>query len=273
MYASYQIDWGNRGYFTPSLHGAEMPTNTQLHPAWRLLQRHLKSLAAGEFGELNELISLARGSSSGMMRECFLYLLTDAGTPSALRALADDALDSVHPEYPAQVAQALAQTGMLQFMPDVLELYARRHDGGTFATALPLMVSQVLEPAWGPLSDWDEHDDDGELYCAKVEAFLPGFIDRIGSPSATALYGQLFGVRYLAESFIDLLGDWDRRGEWPRLRQSFEGSTGIDLSPGYQDRHANPLKIRAILEDFLESPEAERYEHGVRYFWGHRIPD
>ena len=34
-----------------------------------------------------------------------------------------------------------------------------------------------------------------------------------------------------------------------------------------------PLATAAILEEFLESPEAAKYEDGVRYFFGHRIPD
>ena len=272
MYFPYQIDWAHRGYFTPSLHGAEMPVHTDVHDDWHQLQSHFTALRQGRFDGQRELISLARDTSSGMMRRYFLMLLTDAGTTSTLRALADDALDSWDGLYPQEVAFALANTGLLEFIPDVLELYARRCDGETFSIVLPLKVSRALEPERSSLAYWDKIDEDGELYCAKVEAFMPGFIERLGQHEGAALYGQRFGVRYLAERFIELLGIWDRRGEWPRLRQMFEGSTGIDLSPGYEGRELQPLKIAALLEDFLDSPEAARYEHGVRYFWGHRIP-
>ena len=34
-----------------------------------------------------------------------------------------------------------------------------------------------------------------------------------------------------------------------------------------------PLSAAAIVEEFLESRESEKYEDGVRYFFGHRIPD
>jgi len=274
MYAPHQIDWSNRGYFTPSLHGEEMPPNPSRHAEWSQLQRHFTALMAGDFSQQRELIQLAHSASSGMMRRYFLYLLTDAGTAPVLRALADHTLETMHLDLPEEVAEALAKTGMIQFIPDVLELYARCHDGGTFSIVLPRLLSTALEPELGELSLWDEdNDDDGELYCAKVEAFLPGFIEGIGQADAKVLYGQVFGVRYLAERFIEVLGDWDRRLEWVRLRQMFEGSTGIDLSLGYEGRKLHPLKIAAILEDFLASPEAARYEHGARYFWGHRIPD
>lgn len=272
MYAPYQVDWNHRGYFTPSLHGAELPEDPGLHPEWRSLQAHFTKLRQGEFQDQGQLVALARDASCGMMRQCFLMLLCDAGTRQTLRALADDALDSWDGVYPQDVAMTLAKTGVLRLVPDVLELFARRCDGGNFSSVLPLKLSRALEPEWGPLSDWDKADDDGELYCAKVEAFMPGFIERVG-PDATVLYGQEFGVRYLAERFLELLGDFERRGDWLHLRQMFEGSTGIDMSAGYVQRESRPLKLAAILEDFLESPEAARYEHGARYFWGHRIPD
>jgi hypothetical protein len=33
------------------------------------------------------------------------------------------------------------------------------------------------------------------------------------------------------------------------------------------------LQMAATLEDFLRSDPSARYEPGIRYFFGHRIPD
>ena len=33
------------------------------------------------------------------------------------------------------------------------------------------------------------------------------------------------------------------------------------------------LTAGAILEEFLNDEKSKRYEPGVRYFWGHRIPE
>ena len=52
-----------------------------------------------------------------------------------------------------------------------------------------------------------------------------------------------------------------------------EASTGIDCSGFYQEEKPQPLTAAAIIEDFLESSESQHYEKGVRYFFGHRIPD
>jgi len=58
-------------------------------------------------------------------------------------------------------------------------------------------------------------------------------------------------------------------------RMTLEAFTGMDCSSFYKPDFGplQPLTAAAIVEDFLESGEAEKYEPGVRYFFGHRIPD
>jgi hypothetical protein len=53
-----------------------------------------------------------------------------------------------------------------------------------------------------------------------------------------------------------------------------EANTGLDCR-GFYDRDfmLRPLAAAAIVEDFVESGEANKYLPGVRYFFGHRIPD
>ncbi|NJK31974.1 MAG: hypothetical protein HC927_05885 [Deltaproteobacteria bacterium] len=57
------------------------------------------------------------------------------------------------------------------------------------------------------------------------------------------------------------------------FRRRFEASTGIDCSEFYSDGEFFPLVAAARLEAWIDSPEADRYEPGVRYFFGHRIPN
>ncbi|NVB40421.1 hypothetical protein G6O69_21455 [Pseudenhygromyxa sp. WMMC2535] len=59
------------------------------------------------------------------------------------------------------------------------------------------------------------------------------------------------------------------------VRRRFEAATGIDCRAMFDPKvkgRWRPLQAAAIAERFLASPEAERYEDGVRYFFGHRIP-
>jgi hypothetical protein len=56
------------------------------------------------------------------------------------------------------------------------------------------------------------------------------------------------------------------------LRRSFEAATGIDCRSWYRDRTLCPPAAVATLQRFLGT-DAARFEPGVRYFWGHRIPE
>jgi hypothetical protein len=53
----------------------------------------------------------------------------------------------------------------------------------------------------------------------------------------------------------------------------FEAATGIDCSSFFDDGEFQPLAATAIVEEFLESGDPERFEPGVRYFFRNRIPD
>ncbi len=270
MYLPFQIDWQGRGYFTPSLYPPVPADLSDLHPEWSSLQRQFMLARRGEFDQLGELIDAARETESGMMRLYFLYLLSDAAPLSTLRVLADDALDSWHPEYPVYVAIALINSGVLSLVPDVLELYARRVDN---APSLPLSLSFRLEPARGLVAEKLPEDDDAEIYTAKVAEYHAQLEGRIGRADAPVFRGEMFGVRRLAELYLEALKDRDAAWLWSKYRRFFEAATGIDMSDCYTARDTRPLTTSAKLEAFLSSHEAQRYEHGVRYFWGHRIPD
>jgi hypothetical protein len=95
-------------------------------------------------------------------------------------------------------------------------------------------------------------------------------VDQFGSEDVIIFEGKRFGVRALAERALELVRLPYFR---PYLRQKFEAATGIDCSGFYKDEQLQPLTAAAILEDFLASPEAAQYQEGVRYFFGHRIPD
>ena len=57
------------------------------------------------------------------------------------------------------------------------------------------------------------------------------------------------------------------------MRHRLEAFTGLDCRPMLHPTGLRALTAAAILEDFLQSDAAANYEPGVRYFWGHRIPD
>jgi hypothetical protein len=47
----------------------------------------------------------------------------------------------------------------------------------------------------------------------------------------------------------------------------------VDGRAFFKDFKLQPLTAAAVVEEFLDSPEAAKYKDGFRYFFGHRIPD
>ncbi len=57
------------------------------------------------------------------------------------------------------------------------------------------------------------------------------------------------------------------------LRGHFEASTGVDCRGFFERGSFQPIRAAAIVDEFLKSPYARTFEPGVRYFFGHRIPE
>jgi hypothetical protein len=84
----------------------------------------------------------------------------------------------------------------------------------------------------------------------------------------------LFSVRGTAERLLNLVRQPDPDVlEAIDLHLRFEASTGVDCSGFFSGTRLQPLSVAGVVEQFLESPEAAKYKDGVRYFFGHRIPD
>ncbi|OBU66494.1 hypothetical protein A9K58_12110 [Stenotrophomonas maltophilia] len=108
---------------------------------------------------------------------------------------------------------------------------------------------------------------------------MPGLVE-LGSgdthPVNRRLCAELLGDAGPAAT-VDAIAARLRRLREPcfpfELRRRFECATGIDCSCFYQERVFRPMHASALLEAFLEDSDAGGFESGVRYFFGHRIPD
>ncbi|NJK31977.1 MAG: hypothetical protein HC927_05900 [Deltaproteobacteria bacterium] len=133
----------------------------------------------------------------------------------------------------------------------------------------------MLEPKWGPAADYPQHDTLEEFlaYEAGVNTVYAEVLTKIGDERLPVAFGEVFGVRQLVERYLEHLGNtpWECMMQ-PFFRRRFEATTGIDCSEFYVDRSFLPIVAAARLEAWLDSPDAERYEPGVRYFFGRRIP-
>jgi hypothetical protein len=101
-----------------------------------------------------------------------------------------------------------------------------------------------------------------------VTSRIASLADDLGSDRVVVLGGGRFDVKDLARRMLKDVRTPDFRRE---LRHRFEAVTGIDCASFYRKGELRPLAAAAILEEFLESPAAERFEPGKRYFFGRLI--
>jgi hypothetical protein len=94
--------------------------------------------------------------------------------------------------------------------------------------------------------------------------------------------GAIAATSELAKGMRAAAGTRHPSAELTWLREEFEPATGIDYSsifvgPTIRLSIYGPTistdDAVQITESFLASPEAERYEAGVRYFFEHRVPE
>ena len=107
-------------------------------------------------------------------------------------------------------------------------------------------------------------------YVSTVMLHYHRIADKLGTIRVCVSRGEKFSVLRFAEHAIN-----DARKPYFRskLRRKFEAATGNNCTAFYKNGFFEPLVASAILEEFLQSSQVEKYIEGVRYFFGHRIPE
>ncbi|HYO56873.1 hypothetical protein [Archangium sp.] len=181
----------------------------------------------------------------------------------------DDEVDS---DKAFDFCNAFEAWGRLSTVPAILQSYDRYFESDE-AELLPFTLSLLLEPERGPLSETPSRDE-FIGYHQRVMDRYEALLEQFGSDQVVLLQGERFSVVSLARKMLRNLGSTpEEKTLQPFYRHRFEASTGLDCSCFYKNEEFQPLTTAAFLERFLESPEAARYEEGVRYFFGHRIPE
>ena len=131
------------------------------------------------------------------------------------------------------------------------------------------MLSTILDPdGLLPLPDEFESIDG---YCGMVDRTWKELADRFGTTDLYIWLGEPTSVRRMAKVIIAKAREPYFSFE---IRHKFEASTGINCSAFYKaDQSFQPLSAAAIAEDFLNSPRAAQFVDGMRYFFGHPLPD
>ena len=132
--------------------------------------------------------------------------------------------------------------------------------------------SQMPDPAYPEELGESVTVVDDEGYTALVRATAAAVADRLQSPEQPVSAGKPLDLQAIVSGLYGRLRSNEPstpRMEWERM--FFEASTGVDCSAFYRKSVLQRLAAMAIVEDFLESGIADRFQVGNRYFFAHPV--
>lgn len=266
------IDWEAAGYFGwPQEAVQNRDSLSQFPESYRRWLVVFQQATQGEFERLPSLIEEYKQSSQDYI---FGYhcaaLLGDAGTSFCFKKITENIIAEKTGRYELIIdfCGVLFERGRLADIPLMLAAY-EKHSSIDEVGIIPCLISEILEYPVGDLTDPLNYTSEAEYHDAVLERYQ-NLVGELGDDQVLIFGGKPFGVVPFAEMLLDRFQHPHVQTFW---RRKFEASTGINCTDFYRDQSFQPLAATAIVEDFLESPEAARYEDGVRYFFGHCIPD
>lgn len=265
-----KLDWHGRGYFaapTPpgDAHRAADPFAAQ----WTELEAIVDRARHGDFTDVPRVLDLYEAGGPELRFVC-CKVLGDVGTAECFARMRDG-LTEADSDRTLDYVHAFHERGLLADIPTLVDEYDKFFcfEG---AAVIPLFLSDLLEPAWGPVAERPSEDDldDWEAMVLSRHSTLER---RLGAPDLPVRHGEIFSVSRLARRMLERLPfDHETAVFHYKARRLFEANTGTDCTPFYRGGQFQALQAARILERFLAGPDARRYEDGVRYFFGHRIP-
>lgn len=256
---------------------------------WEVLACTLANLQHGHFGVAAAPIDLmSRYDDLDLWAAC-ANLIGFAAPAAVVRSLFEVFAPAAYDDRRLYPCSAAVAAGGLWAVDPILGLYPRADPH--LRDLLQDELSWLLEPAPGRLWAGPERIEVQEpgapdLTQPEPEPDIAGYVDAVRAcarsvrealgpdRSAAVAEGRPIAVRDLAKTLLDRLRQGERSDRIDRGRMLLEASTGLDCHGFFDEKYMlQPLAAAAIVEDFLESDDASRYLPGVRYFFGHRIPD
>lgn len=273
------VNWEGRGYFAyPDVIDMQRDGNRPSRPKAALYPQWIETLRRaklGDFSHIPALVAMVSSDTDPISLSLCKALLGDAGATTTIDAIAlklangEPNTASGEPDFEVTLvwSSILSRRGKLADMPHILAAYARFAEIRD-ADILPCYLCDCLETS--ALLSAPEDFDSLDSYRAAVTARCAELSDRFGTDQVLLHEGEPLSVTGLAERILRRL----REPYFPYdLRRRFECATGIDCSSFYENGFFKPMQAAALIQDFLESPQSRQFEDGVRYFFGHRIPD
>jgi hypothetical protein len=259
----FQLDFHGSGFFgIPHFEDdAPLPREPLRNP-WAFCAYALDRAKRGDFTHIPALLDLYGTTGSSEIDSLCTGFLAVAGPASCFSRIVEIVRQESNLSKCLPFCGAMSARGELSYVPILLDKYVA-DELSDDAQVLPIYIRDLV----GDVPYSSEED----IYEDVVLDQYKRMIKRLGSDKVLVFRGELYSVVRLAKSILDELGEPIYfHMQW---RVDFEAATGINCSSWYQDGELRPLAAAAIVEEFLESPHAGWYEEGIRYFFGHRIPD
>ncbi|MFO7566844.1 MAG: hypothetical protein R6X02_29645 [Enhygromyxa sp.] len=290
----YLLSFEAHGYFfRPLSPGQELAGLGQVRARrWHELHEILERAKRGDVSGAARVLELYRESHREIDGETDLYfedtaitILGDIGSvelfkemrreieaPAIREANRDDYLAVTKVK---DYCRAFTGWGRLDAVPVILDQYLNlRMKRGYELGILPCHISDFLIPAGGSDSMIQVEPPHGMLedYLNLVMDRYDEMVAELGGEQVYVAFARRLSARTLAQMICAPVNKRPRF-ELMFLRRRFEPMTGIDCTDFFTADPWTPLAAAAIAEDFLASAHSYDYEEGVRYFFGHRLPD
>lgn len=265
---------------------------------WIVVAAVLARAQAGDHSQIKRLERYFSADEPFAINRIALLLVGDAGGERDLRML-EQVLRGDDEEARVYAAEAARLAGRLWLVPAMLDAWWRAEDmadretigfaisdllepepdGGPIAEAAPAryaepkVAEEKLSPAAKRVLDTFRSMDFGPPpFPNLVGEAMARVSAELGDERAVVWGGGLFDVTAFARQFL-ALAPTIAPGMCLVYRHKFEAATGWNCTRFFRDDAIQRLEVQATLEEFLESDPQTVYLPGVRYFFGHRIPD
>ncbi len=262
----YGTNWEAGGYFEcPTVESEHSSLRNLLQDPWASWSAILQLAKRGEFNDVPKLIELYAVKDPVLQSLCF-ELFGDAAPATAFQPLIEQIKSNINIDLIIYECEALAVRGRLADVPVMMDAYLKNFEYGE-ASTIPVQIYYILGDVTPTPIDVMSPSEYQDTVVSRIEELATIH----GSRDVNLFRGNLLSADTLGQIVISALREPDFNFQY---RRRFEAYTGIDCSSFYnEDEELQPLTAISLIEDFLESGEADKYEPGVRYFFGHRIPD
>jgi len=272
------FSWDGLGYAFADSPPSELLLKSALEDPnpWISFTAILMRAQTGDFASTPKIVQCLRDTDSWVLAGACSALLGDAGPEPLLRTLPDEFHSELFSEevlfFQVYIAHTFYYSRLLWTVPLMLELHFRTADDKD-ASIIPILLSDMLEADSGPIARGVQASSKSAYRNLVLDKYNV-LTDELGSENAMCYYGEGYSVKRLANRLYEnLTGEHGNSISIAEDRHIFEAETGISCSSFFKAGQLQRLYATTIVEEFLDSGEADKYEPGVRYFFGHRIPD